>query len=104
MLPNKTNRVFRTTESFKQELLLKNEAYANKEFEITGEFISLSTPIEVKDKYGILFMAPENLLKNGKPRLLSAFNKNLSDKNNFFDGRINIKFCAHQNYKVQIHL
>lgn len=76
MSPNTTNRVFRTTESFKQELLLKNEAYANSEFEIIGEFISLSTPIEVKDKYGILFMAPENLLKNGKPRLLSAFDKN----------------------------
>lgn len=77
MSPN--TRTFRTTESFKQELLLKNEAYANGEFEIIGNYISLSAPIEVKDKYGILLMYPENLLKNGRPRLLSA-----KDKNTYF--------------------
>ncbi len=74
MSPNK--KTFRTTESFKQELLLKNEAYANSEFEITGEFKAPSTKIEVKTMYGYLDMIPEALLNNGKPRLLSARDKN----------------------------
>ena len=38
MSPKK--KQFRTTESFKEELLLKNEAYANGEFEIVSEVSS----------------------------------------------------------------
>lgn len=77
MSPNK--KQFRTTESFKEELLLKNEAYANGEFEIVGEFVKMSALIEVKDKYGILLMKPETLIANAKPRLLSA-----KDKSSYF--------------------
>lgn len=76
MIPPNTKKTFRTTETLKEELLLKNEAYANGEFEIVGEFVSMSTLIEVKDKYGVLLMKPESLIANAKPRLLSAVDKN----------------------------
>lgn len=64
-----------TVNEFKSELPLKNEMYANGEIEVLGEYIKADTPIEVKDKYGITLISPSALLKNAKPRLLAAKDK-----------------------------
>ncbi len=64
-----------TVNEFRSELPLRNEMYANGEIEVIGEYIKADTPIEVKDKYGITLISPSSLLKNAKPRLLAAKDK-----------------------------
>lgn len=75
-LPNtKTPRIVKTIKNFLEELSLKNEMYANGEIEILTEYESDLEPVEVKDKYGITLISPQALLKNAKPRLLAAKDK-----------------------------
>ncbi len=79
MLPPKQKRIVKTIKNLKEELLLKNEAYANGEFEIISEYQSDFEPVEVRNRYGITLISPHALMKNAKPRLLSA-----KDNNSYF--------------------
>lgn len=68
-------RIVKTIKNFREELSLKNEMYANGEIEIITEYQSDLELVEVKDKYGITLISPAALLKNAKPRLLAAKDK-----------------------------
>ena len=75
MSPNTTNRVFRTTESFKQELLEINDLVKSGELKILSEYKNNKTPILVEDKYGKLLMSPRSLYNNKQISILNAVDK-----------------------------
>ncbi len=56
-----------------------NDAYKSGEIEILTEYKRQDVAVEVKTNYGVCLMIPYSLLKNAKPRLLSA-----KDKHEYF--------------------
>jgi hypothetical protein len=68
-----------THEEFLKRLETSNDAYKSGEIEILTEYKRQDVAIEVKTNYGVCLMIPYSLLKNAKPRLLSA-----KDKHEYF--------------------
>jgi len=62
-------------EEFLKKLLEKNEYYKNGEFEVVGEYVDRRTRIITKDKYGLISITPDSLLKSQKGGIVQATNK-----------------------------
>ena len=62
-------------EEFLKKLLEKNEYYKNGEFEVVGEYVDWRTKVIIKDKYGLIYITPDSLLKSQKGGIVQAINK-----------------------------
>lgn len=60
---------------FLEKLLLNNESYKNKEFEILGSYEG-GQKILTKNKYGVCYTGVWDLLKGNSPSIMSAIDKN----------------------------
>lgn len=65
----------KTHEDFIKDLIKSNTYYRTLEFSIIGNYIGVDTGIKVKNKYGICFSNPRELLKGHDLSIRSAINK-----------------------------
>jgi hypothetical protein len=64
-----------THEEFLKKLWDKNEHYRNGNFEVVGEYVNWRERIIIKDKYGLISLTPDSLLKSQKGSITQAVNK-----------------------------
>lgn len=64
---------------FLEELTIKNKYYRNGYILVESEYIGNKTPIKIRDRYGVCYCIPSNLLKGFSTSIVSA-----EDKNTYF--------------------
>lgn len=62
-------------EEFLKKLWDKNEHYRNGDFEVVGRYVDWKVRILIKDKYGLITLTPESLLKSNRGGIVQAVNK-----------------------------
>ena len=71
----------KTHEQFLKRLILKNDEYRNKKFEIVSEYECSLCDILVKTKFGLCKILPNTLLNNNNPTIRAAVDKTEFFKN-----------------------
>lgn len=61
---------------FLEKLWEKNEHYRNGEFEVVSEYVDWKVRVLIKDKYGLISLTPDSLLKSQRGSIIQAVNKN----------------------------
>ena len=79
-----------THEEFLEKLWERNEYYRNGEFEVFSGYIDWKIKVLVKDKYGLISLTPEALLKSNRGSITQAIDKEEYYYNTLKDVNLNI--------------